>query len=308
MDTQQLQAFDQIVRQGSFSKAARVLDIAQPTISLRIQALEKEVGGILFIRGGNRLELTEMGASFLPYARQALAALASGVETAQLVTQGKRGQVSVGTLPTLATGFFAAVLEELHQRHPQLDLIIHTGHNQEIANMLYDGIVKLGLMTWPFFRSDLTLLQHVKEPLVPVVHADHPLARPERVESAQMKREAAPFYFVDWSLDVRRWQNQFLADTDSGTDSDTVSRFEVPPQTARDLLLRGRGAALLTRSFIADDLRDGRLVELHVPDLPLLERETMLVCLGPEERLSPALQEFLKVFRANCSRAGKPVQ
>src|SRR5260370_28021785 len=108
MDTNQLQAFDMVVRQGSFSKAARALDISQPAISLRIQALEQIVGGPLFVRGGSRLELTELGASFLPYARQALAVLASGIETAQQTRLGARGRVSLATLPALTTGFFAS--------------------------------------------------------------------------------------------------------------------------------------------------------------------------------------------------------
>lgn len=289
MDTHQLQAFDQIVRQGSFSKAASVLDISQPTISLRIQALEKEVGGTLFLRGGSRLELTEMGRSFLPFARQALSVLTVGVETAHLVALGKRGQVTVGTLPTLTTGFFASTLTRLHHSHPELNLIVHTGHNQQIVDMLYDGIVKIGFMTWPFFRSDVTLLHHIKEVLVPVTHASHPLAGKVQVELDELKRTADPFFLIDWSQEVKRWHNHLI--------SEEGHRFEVPPPTAHDLLLRGVGAALLTRSYIEDDLKTGRLVELNVPDLPRLERESVLVCLGPEEKLPPAVQEFLKAFR-----------
>jgi DNA-binding transcriptional LysR family regulator len=72
MDLHQLQAFDQIVFHGSFSKAARQLDVSQPTISLRIRALEQEVGGALFLRKGSQLRLTELGQSFLPYAQTAL--------------------------------------------------------------------------------------------------------------------------------------------------------------------------------------------------------------------------------------------
>ena len=45
--------------------------LAQPTISARVQALEREVGGALFFRIGGRVALTDMGAMFLPYARRA---------------------------------------------------------------------------------------------------------------------------------------------------------------------------------------------------------------------------------------------
>jgi DNA-binding transcriptional LysR family regulator len=52
MDTTQLLAFERIVREGSFNRATRGLNISQPTISARIQTLEQEVGGPLFLRSG----------------------------------------------------------------------------------------------------------------------------------------------------------------------------------------------------------------------------------------------------------------
>src|SRR5690349_1538465 len=109
IDTGQLQAFERIVRERSFSRAARTLDIAQPTISERIRALERAVGGPLFVRGvrgapqggsrgGRGAELTDLGAEFLPYASRALEVLASGVEAALQAQAGERGHVSIGVL------------------------------------------------------------------------------------------------------------------------------------------------------------------------------------------------------------------
>ena len=54
MDREQLAAFDRIAREGSFTRAAIYLGIGQPAISARIQALEEQVGGILFTRGRRR--------------------------------------------------------------------------------------------------------------------------------------------------------------------------------------------------------------------------------------------------------------
>src|SRR5215467_4033218 len=124
MDTDQLQAFDRIVREGSFSRAARMLDIAQPSISARIQALEQEVGGPLFHRGGRKITLTERGESFLPYARRMLEVLAEGVEAAQSAQAGKRGRVTVGTIQSLAGGFFASTITSFHTTHPQVEYFV----------------------------------------------------------------------------------------------------------------------------------------------------------------------------------------
>ncbi|MBX6342773.1 MAG: LysR family transcriptional regulator, partial [Thermomicrobiaceae bacterium] len=80
MDHQQLVTFDRIVREGSFNRAARVLDVSQAAVSGRVRALEAELGGPLFVRGGRRVTLTEAGEIFLPYARRALAVLEEGID------------------------------------------------------------------------------------------------------------------------------------------------------------------------------------------------------------------------------------
>lgn len=291
MDTNQLQAFDMVTRQGSFSKAARALDISQPTISMRIQALEQAVGGALFVRGGSRLELTELGTSFLPYARQALAVLASGVEIAQQTKQGVRGRVSVATLPALTTGFVASAMARFHAGHPQVDLIVHTNHSDQILEMLYNGQVRLGLLTWPLFSSiGLTPLLRFREPLIIVAHPVHPLAQKESIASLDLVREGQPYWLVDWGPEVRIWHAHLIEA------SRTIT--EMPIHTAHDLVLRGLGVALLARPHVAADLDAGRLIELSVRDLPPFARESALVCLSREEpHLSTATRAFITALR-----------
>ncbi|HET8845974.1 MAG TPA: LysR family transcriptional regulator [Ktedonobacteraceae bacterium] len=291
MDTNQLQAFDMVMRQGSFSKAARALGLSQPTISIRIQALEQAVGGTLFVRGGSRLELTELGTSFLPYARQALAVLDSGVEIARQTKQGVRGRVSIVTLPALTTGFVASALARFHAAHPYVDLIVHTNHSDQIQEMLYNGQVRLGLLAWPLFSPiELTSLLCFREPLIAVAHPGHPLTQKESLVSLDLVREGQPYWRVDWGPEVHAWHAHLIEA------SQTIT--EMPIHTAHDLVLRGPGVALLARPQVSADLAAGRLIELRVRDLPPFMRESALVCLSREEtHLSTATRAFITVLR-----------
>src|SRR5262245_22155681 len=100
MDTDQLLAFARVVREGSFSRAARTLDIGQPAVSARIQALEAQLGGPLLTRG-RRIGLTALGAGFLPFAQRALEALDEGKRSARLAQSGDRGRVTLACLGSL---------------------------------------------------------------------------------------------------------------------------------------------------------------------------------------------------------------
>jgi DNA-binding transcriptional LysR family regulator len=287
LDTNQLLAFDHVVRHGSFSKAARMMDISQPTISIRIKNLEEEVGGELFKRGGNKLELSELGRTFLPFAQQAIETINKGIEQAKLAKEGRGGKIAIGTLPTLAAHYFSSTLATLHKTHPHIGITVHTGHNQELLEMLYEGYVKLCIMTYPFFNTELKSLLHIRESLILVTHPDHPLAQKDEIKLHDLSDMADPYLLVDWSVETKRVQREMLAGSND---------FEVPPQTAYDLLKGGMGVALLTETMVSEDIKQGTLVSLSVKGFPKLYRESALVQLKKEKEISSSLRTFIKVF------------
>jgi DNA-binding transcriptional LysR family regulator len=291
MDIEQLKAFERIVREGSFSRAARTLDITQPTISSRIQALEQEVGGSLFIRGSRKVTLTERGESFLPYARRTLEVLAEGIEAAQLTQEGKRGRVTVGTIESLAGGFLASSIASFHNTHPGVDFFIRTGHSDQVVEMLYDGVVKLGLISWPYFNPDLIPLLRFREPIVLVVPAGSSLIGRGPVTMEEAQKAKGHLLKVQW-----QWGP--TVNTALLRITEQVSPMvELPFETVRHLLLHGIGAAFLTRALVAEDLEIGRLVEVEVADLPPSYRESALVHLAHRGSLNAMLSDFVDVLR-----------
>jgi DNA-binding transcriptional LysR family regulator len=298
MDIDQLLAFERVAREGSFSRAAWSLDITQPTISARIQALEQHVGGPLFLRGGRRVGLTERGESFLPYARRVLEMLEEGVEAARLTQVGQRGRVTVGTLPSLAGGFLASAIAHFHTAHPQVELFVRSSHSDEIVELVRDGMVKVGLITAPVLNPDLTPLLHFREPLVLVVPAGHALARGRPVALSEVQGAGGPFLLVRWGPSM----NPVLARIDPHGPF-----IEVPIDTVQHLLRRGIGAAFLTRTLVMDDLAAGRLVEVAVDNLPPLFRESTLVRPARGGTLSAAMADFVAVLREQAGALGLAV-
>ncbi|WP_171050781.1 LysR family transcriptional regulator [Bacillus sp. BHET2] len=300
MDINQLEAFDHVVRLGSFSKAARHLDLSQPTISIRIQGLEKEIGSGLFHRVGKRVELTEAGKGFLPYARQAIEVVANGIEKAKLMQVGKVGHVTIGTLPTFTSGVFSSVVAHLNKRFPEIHVEIHTGHNQEIIEMLYDGFIKMGLVTTPYYNTDLKRILTIKEPLMLVAHHSHPLvsACDGNCTSEEIIENADPYIIVDWSTESKHWQKSMM--------SPGINCIELPPSTALDFVLSTNGVALVTESMVKNVLEPDKLVTLQPADFPPLYREIALVSLDSEKSLSPVAKTVVEVFQAGATATDSP--
>ncbi|MGG4170082.1 LysR family transcriptional regulator [Rossellomorea vietnamensis] len=292
MEINQLMAFELVARLGSYSKASRHLDVSQPTVSLRIKELEKDVGGYLFVRAGKQMELTDLGKGFLPYARQALDVLHKGRERALSIKGGKRGEITIGTLPTFTSGHFTSIVRKMYNTHPDINIAIHTGHNQQIIDMLYDGSVKLGMITSPYFNKDLKKLYSIREPLILVARRDQPLSGMKdgsyRVED--IFETSKPYIMTDWSEESKHWQRTHMS-----FGSDTI---ELPPATAMEFVLNYSGTALLTGSMASAYLEEGTLVKLEPVDMPALYREIAVVSLDSEQSLPPAARRFLDTLRS----------
>jgi len=298
VDLDQLAAFDRIVREGGFGRAAVALGIGQPAVSARIRALEDGVGGALFTRG-RRVALTALGETFLPFARRAVEVLGEGVEAARLAQTGERGRVRVACLASLAGGLLGPALGALLRAHPGVDCLVRAGDHEHVVALLLDGVVELGLLTWPCTEAeaaDLQALLALREPVVLVAHPRHALAARPRPSADDLVRLGRPFFRLRW------WQRHHPGI--SALAERAGAAADLPMEAARALCLEGVGVGFFVRTYIAEDLSRGTLVEVEVRDLPRLHRDSALVRRRRSGALSPAAANLVEAIRRQAQRLG----
>ncbi|MEM8859318.1 MAG: LysR family transcriptional regulator, partial [Chloroflexota bacterium] len=234
MNLEQLIVFDRIVREGSFSKAAWALQLAQPTVSARLKALEKSVGGELFKRNNRAVTLTERGSRFLPFARQALEAIQKGVDAAEQSPEIHSGILRAGVLRSMTGALVSTALQKLLGRYPSLDCQIQEGNHWQLVEWLHDNKIELGLVAWPSITpelSEMTSLLQFREPMVLLAHKNHPLAKKKDVTVADVEKMSAPFLLLKW------WQ--VTPDIVSRLTERASHAIEVPTDTGRYLISKG---------------------------------------------------------------------
>ena len=297
MDTAQLVAFDRVAREGSFSRAAVSLGIGQPAVSSRIQNLEDALGGALF-RRGRRVSVTPLGESFLPYARRVLELLHEGVESARMAQVGARGRIKLGTLGSLSAGLIAPALALFARTHPQVDCMLRSADHEVLVQMLVDGVVDLGLIAWPCPESaaaELAPIFTVHEPVVLIAHRKHALAKRKSISRDDVANLARPFLRLRW------WPAHHPEITRIAERSGTA--MEIPMEIARALVMRGQGAGFFVRTYVAQDLESGALVEIPVRGLARLDRGSALVR-RRRSVLGPATAELIQLIRAQAAACG----
>jgi LysR family transcriptional regulator, low CO2-responsive transcriptional regulator len=149
-------------------------------------------------------------------------------------------------------------------------------------------------MAWPFYGADMAPLLRFREELTVVVPAGR--APQEAAALADLARTQGPFWLVQWTPSITALLTRLVADAGQVV--------EAPAGTLRELLLRGQGVGVLTRTLVAEDLAAGRLVEVAVTDLPRLYRESALVQLARSGRPTGAAQEMIAVLRDTAADYG----
>lgn len=146
MNTQQLKNFVAVAEQRSMTKAAELLLIAQPALSLQIRTLEDSLGTPLFIRKPRSVELTEAGKIYYSMAKSALRLEENTeIEIANTVS-GKRGVLKLGMTPSYPDLFLSRLLHRYSEEYPGVSYEIYEHNSPELMTELERGIIDVALI------------------------------------------------------------------------------------------------------------------------------------------------------------------
>ncbi|KQM49641.1 MULTISPECIES: LysR family transcriptional regulator [Pseudomonas] len=196
MELRHLRYFIAVAEELHFGRAAQVLGISQPPLSQQIQALEQEVGARLFERTNRRVELSEAGRLFLHEARLVLAQVDKAADVARRAQLGELGELKIGF--TSSAPFNSSIPQAIfafRKAFPAVHLNLQEMSSTEVAESLVDESIQVGLMRPLPLPDSLSVIELMREPLVAVLNAGHPLVEgSERgLHLAQLAEE--PFVF-----------------------------------------------------------------------------------------------------------------
>ncbi|WP_019937493.1 LysR substrate-binding domain-containing protein [Bordetella sp. FB-8] len=180
MDLRQLEYFICVIDAGSFSRAAAVLNLAQPSLSRQIALLESDLGQRLLNRTGRGVTPTEAGNALATHARSML-------DTAKLARNELRelhaspgGRVIVGMPPRVALGLSVPLIQRFRERFPRAVITVLEGLSVPLRESLIAGRLDLALLFDPLVSPQLEYQKLMRERLLLVAPFGSKL--PARVE------------------------------------------------------------------------------------------------------------------------------
>jgi LysR family hydrogen peroxide-inducible transcriptional activator len=191
MDASLLRSFLETADAGSLSRAARQLEVSQPSLTAQVQRLERQLGAALFTRHARGVTLTDAGQALYPRARRLLDDLrAAELAVRREQAEGER-TLAVGAIPTVAPYVLPAALLRLRARRATVRVALHEDYSAVLAQKLHDGALDVVIAALPYAFEPLETESLGSDALVVAVPATHASARTGRISLAQLREAPA---------------------------------------------------------------------------------------------------------------------
>lgn len=273
MDVQELEAFWWIAQTGSFNRAAERLYLTQPSVTARIQALEKELGQALFERKPRGVRLTDAGRALLPHAERVLQDIRKARQAVVDLMSATGGTLAVGCALTTSTYALPEILARYKARYPQVEISVRTGRSHQVQQLVLDDTVQMGLIHAPVPpHPEIQSIPLYEEEIVLVSHPGHPLAREERVTVDRLTGE--PFITSDRSSGYWSLVEQFWAT--AGIGSRVTMELDSIEATKR-MVMHNLGLTMLPKSCVEQEAAAGTLAIIRLSGAGDLTRQTLLI-------------------------------
>lgn len=175
MEFRELQYIAAIADSGSITRAAQALYVSQPTLTVFLQKLEKDLGLKLFERVHNRYQATYAGQKYLESVRKILEEKEQLDAELEAIRAGQLGELNLAFPPSRAGLILPAVLPRFQESYPQIKVNLFSGNTRDCAARLYSGWADLAFLILPPSPESRSEVLYQEE-LVLITAPDHPLA------------------------------------------------------------------------------------------------------------------------------------
>lgn len=297
MTLHQLKVFVAAAKLRNFTQAAENLHVSQPSVTLVIQGLGRELEIKLFEKLGNRIRLTVAGEKLLQHAEEILAKVEGIKEEIDELKGLKKGRIRVGGSSLAAACFLPMAVHAFKKQHPGIEVILKIQRSDSLEKKLLEGELDLALLGWAPHAPLLVGEPYRNEEMVVIAPPDHPLTKKRTVPLELIAKE--PLIIQEKGALIRNMVEQRFAEEGLSF----VPTLEVDSQFgARDAIRRvvasGLGIGFISQCHVIGDVEAGQIKVLKVPELNL--KRTMYIAVHKKQQSSSLVQvfiEFLKQFK-----------
>lgn len=286
----------------SILKAARRLNLTQPTLTKALQDVESTLGVALFTRSNRGLEPTPYGEIFARHAKIVLAQLRHAAEELENLRAGYSGKVTVGTLLAASASILPEAIALLKKERPGVAISVVVGTYDILVPSLLVGDLDMVLGRMPEQGRSRALVyeEFYSEPICLVVRHGHPLARKRRLALRDLVNE--PWLLPLPETTLRRQIERAFLDANALLPRNIIESVSI--LTNRVLLRKSECIGVMPYHVALDDV-EHQLLSILPVKLKSIESPVGAILRAPGE-LPPAAKALLECLRVAARQVPSP--
>ena len=290
---QQLRIIKALASENSFTRAAEILFISQPSLSKQLKILETRLGIILINRNNNKVSLTDAGKLFLQYAERILALCEESCRALNDLQQGDRGRLTVGASQTIGTYLMPRVLALFAQSYPQISLKVQVNTTRIIAKDVVDRHIDIAVVGGDVpenLKKNLEIESFVEDELSLIIPKSHPFATKQKKLINKEDLYHLNFISLNPNSTIRKFIDNILIQNQIETKQFNIIMQLNSLEAIKTAVSLGLGAAFVSSSAIEKEVELQTIEILKVKNLKITRTLSIITNLNCSK--SKALQFF----------------
>lgn len=290
---QQLRIIKAIASENSFTRAAEILYISQPSLSKQVKVLENRLGILLINRENNKISLTEGGKLFLQYSERVLALCEESCRALNDLKNGDRGNLTVGASQTIGTYLMPRVLALFAQHYPQINLKVHVDSTRFIAKNVVNrdiDIAVVGGYVPDDLKKSLKIESFVEDELTLIIPKSHPFATKKQKSINKDELYHLNFITLNPNSTIRKFIDNILIQNHIETNQLNIIMQLNSIEAIKTAVSLGLGAAFVSSSAIEKEIELKTIEIIKIENIKITR--TLSIITNPECYQSKAFEFF----------------
>ena len=290
---QQLRIFKAIASEKSFTQAAEILFVSQPSLSKQIKTLENRLGILLLNRTGNKISLTEAGKLFLQYSERVLALCEESCRALNDLKNGDRGSLTVGASQTIGTYLMPRVLALFAQHYPQINLKVQVDSTRFIAKNVVNRDIDIAVVGGDVpddLKKYLKIENFVEDELTLIIPKSHPFAKKKKKTINKEDLYHLNFITLNPNSTIRKFIDNILIQNNIETKQFNIIMQLNSIEAIKTAVSLGLGAAFVSSSAIEKEIELKTIEIISIENIKITR--TLSIITNPECYRSKAFEFF----------------
>ncbi|WP_110929670.1 selenium metabolism-associated LysR family transcriptional regulator [Bacillus massiliglaciei] len=286
MSIDSLRVFVTVVEQKHFSRAAEILNMSQPGVSLQIRNLEKEWNTKLILRSPKQVQVTEEGKILYRHAKQILNLYNEAHREINDMHNFVSGSLKIGASFTIGEYLLPKVLGPYATKYPMVDIQIIISNTEEVVKAIRKNEVDIGLIEGETAFPDIHTNSFMEDEMILIVPPDHPLSQSELADERMLQDQT--WILREQGSGTRAYSDKLLNKLQIKTKRNFIFSST---QGVKEAVMEGLGIALLSGLSVQKEIKSGEVKGVRINNIRL--KRPLYIVSRNETSISKAGEVFI---------------